>query len=57
MSAAAQSDHSIIDQPATADACRAEYTAAHRPDDDNRPGQARTQLGGLGTGQQHTHHR
>ncbi|MGW3321111.1 hypothetical protein [Streptomyces virginiae] len=55
MSAPAQ-QHSIIDRPVTADDCLAEYKTAHLPDDANRPGQARTQLGALGTGQQHTHH-
>lgn len=55
MSTSAQSGHSIIDQPATADDCLAEYKTAHLPDADNRPGQARTQLGALGTGQQNTH--
>ncbi|MFC9821405.1 hypothetical protein ACFWG6_30995 [Streptomyces erythrochromogenes] len=49
--------HSIIDQPATAEDCLAEYKTAHLPDEDNRPGQARTQLGALGSGQQRTHRR
>ena len=51
MSAPQPSGHSIIDQPTTADDCLAEYETAHLPDADNRPGQARTQLGALGTGQ------
>lgn len=55
MSASAQQGHSIIDQPATPAACLAEYKTAHLPDEDNHAGQARTQLGALGTGQQHTH--
>ncbi|MCY0928335.1 hypothetical protein OTB20_19460 [Streptomyces sp. H27-H1] len=54
MTASAQSGHSIIDQPATVEQCAAEYKAA-QPDDDDGPGYARVQLGGLGTGQQHTH--
>lgn len=55
MAAPTPSGHPIIDQPTTAADCLAEYKAAHLPDADNRPGQARTQLGALGTGQQRTY--
>lgn len=53
MAASAQSGHSIIDQPATVEAARADY----RPPAQAAQAQAdvRNQLGALGTGQQHTH--
>ena len=53
MSASAPSGHSIVDQPATPAACSQDY----RPPAQAAQAQAeaRTQLGAIGSGQQHTH--
>lgn len=55
MSAPAQSGHSIIDQPATPDACAADREAAQARRDDRNGLHYADQLGALGTGQQRTH--
>ncbi|MFF5703429.1 hypothetical protein ACFY7H_13110 [Streptomyces sp. NPDC012794] len=49
----ADQQHSIVDQPATPQACSQDY----RPPAEaaQAAAEARTQLGQLGTGQQHTH--
>ena len=53
MSAPAQSGHSIIDAPATPAACNADYRPPAQAAE--AQAEARTQLGAIGSGQQHTH--
>ncbi|MEW2415320.1 hypothetical protein AB0953_16615 [Streptomyces sp. NPDC046866] len=48
-----QQQHSIVDQPATPQQCAADYRPPAQAA--QAAGDARNQLGQLGTGQQHTH--
>ncbi|MFJ3878039.1 hypothetical protein ACIPW5_11325 [Streptomyces sp. NPDC090077] len=48
-----EQQHSIVDQPATVEACQADlHTAAQAA---QAQADARNNVGALGTGQQHTH--
>ncbi|WP_327307971.1 hypothetical protein OG730_34865 [Streptomyces sp. NBC_01298] len=55
MSASAQSGHSIVDQPATAQTCSRDYEAAQSQRSDPQGHHYADDRGALGTGQQHTH--
>ena len=54
MSAQAQS-HSVVDYPATASICQAEYEIAQARREDPQGHHYADDRGALGTGQQHTH--